>query len=267
MRWFLCLLLLGVPLLAQTVTRDALDGNGTFFVNGVVYRFAAGADCTVVAAAHAVINRKFVAVKVRVYNRGARSISVRPEDIRVEDAIGSRELAPVAASELARKMRRPQNMARYAVNGIGGAPTDQPITSDMVNATMLEMMKSMTARANNGGTSLDTSVLYTDSPGALDEGDLAAGPAACDDICRLRAREAQGADPLSQLQHPSTPEAVEQYALLANTIPPRGNVGGVLYYPLGKVAETAAAHGKKTRRLRVTVPVQGENFQFELPVE
>ena len=164
-------------------------------------------------------------------------------------------------------MRRPQNMARYAVNSIGGPPMDEPITSDMVNATFLEMMKTMAARGNNGGTPSEKSVLYTDLPGALDDGELAEGPAACDEICRLRAREAQGADPLSQLQHPSTPDSVEQYALLANTIPPRGNVGGLLYYPLGKLAEGAAPHGKKARLVRVTVTVTGEHFQFELPVE
>jgi hypothetical protein len=68
------------------------------------------------------------------------------------------------------------------------------------------------------------------------------------------------------LQRQTSPESVEQYALLANTIPPRANVGGVLYYPLGKLSE-AREEGKKTRRVRVRVPVVGDNFQFELPVE
>jgi hypothetical protein len=62
---------------------------------------------------------------------------------------------------------------------------------------------------------------------------------------------------------------VEQCSLRANTIPPRANVAGVLYFPLGKLSESAAAsnHGKKGRLVRVTVALGGESFQFVLPVE
>jgi hypothetical protein len=46
-------------------------------------------------------------------------------------------------------------------------------------------------------------------------------------------------------------------------------VAGVLYFPLGKLSESAAAsnHGKKGRLVRVTVPLGSESFQFVLPVE
>ena len=86
-------------------------------------------------------------------------------------------------------------------------------------------------------------------------------------MCVLRMHETQGADPLMQLQRQTAPDTVEQFALLANTIPPRGNVAGVLFYPLGKMAERPTSTGKKARALRVTVPVGGESFQFEMVVE
>jgi len=267
MRSFVCALLLVCPLVGQQITRDIPESSGTFFVDGITYQYAARADCTVVVAAHSVINRKFLGVKVRVYNAGQRSISVKPDDIAVEDAIASRELAAVSGAELARRMRKPQNMARFAVNGIGGAPLDGPITSDMVNPAFLEMMKAMAARTN--GMPTGKSVLYTDTPGAFDAENAGGGPIECDQVCGLRNREAQGNDALTQLQHPSSADAVEQFALLANTIPPHANVGGVLYFPLGKLSEAASAgeHGKKGRRVRVSVPVMGEEFRFELPVE
>jgi hypothetical protein len=267
MRSFVCVLLLACPLVGQQVTRDIPERSGTFFVDGITYQYEARADCTVVVATHSVINRKFLGVKVRVYNAGQHSISVKPEDIAVGDAIAGRELAAIPGAELARRMRKPQNMARFAVNGIGGAPSDGPITSDMMNPAFLEMMKAIAARSN--GMPSGKSVLYTDTPGALEGGNTALGPIECDQVCRLRNREAQGTDGLTQLQHPSSPDAVEQYALLANTIPPHANVGGVLFFPLGKVSESAPAaeHGKKARRVRVSVPVMGEEFRFELPVE
>jgi hypothetical protein len=268
MRSLLCALLLVCPLLGQQITREPAEADGTFFVDGITYQYAVRANCTVVVAAHTVINHKFVALKVRVYNGGQRSLVVKPEDIRVEDAIASRELTAVTGAELARRMRKPQNMARYAVNEVAGQPAmEGPITSDMLNPAFLEMMKTMAAHAN--GAAAGRSVLYTDTPGALDNADVAMGPAECDEVCRLRNREAQGADPLTQLQHSSSPDSVEEFALLANTVPPRANVAGVLYFPLGKLSEAKSdsEHGKKAGRVRVTVPVTGEDFRFELPVQ
>jgi hypothetical protein len=262
MRAFLCALLLAGPLLGQTVTRD--PARGQFFVDGIVYEYAAATNCIVVAAAHSVLNHKFLAVKIRVYNASQHSFTVRPEDILLEDAVGGRPLVATSPAELARRMRKPYNMARYAVNGIGGGPMDTTITSDMV-APLLGMMKAMSERSNSNAATVN-SLLYTDLPGALDDDASEATPAECDRICRLRNGEGQGKDPLTLLQRETSPESVEQYALLANTIPPRANVGGVLYYPMGKLSESRK-QGKKARRVRVTVPVLGDNFQFELPVE
>src|SRR5579871_1294330 len=262
MRSWLCALLLVCPLAAQRVNSNVSDASGTFFVDGIVYQYATGADCTVVVATHSVISRKFLAVKVRVYNAGSRSMTVKPQDIVVEDAVGGHELIAVPGSELARKMRKPQNMARYAVNGIGGGPTDFPITSDMAGSFM-EMMKMMAAR-RSGPEPAGNGVLYTDTPGALQED--ASGPIECDQVCRLRNGEVMARDPLHQLQRPSSQDVVEEFELLANTVPPHANVSGVLYVPLGKLSEASpvTTHGKKERRVHDTVHVMGEAIQFEL---
>ncbi len=110
----------GDPPVSQASPTDS----GSFYVNGIVYQYIAGTDYTVVAAAHSVINHKFVAVKVRVYNVGQQSVTVKPEDVNVEDALAGQPLAAVSGAELARRMRRPYNWARLAVNPAGGEPQD-----------------------------------------------------------------------------------------------------------------------------------------------
>src|SRR5271165_2149691 len=105
MRTLVCVLVLSCPLVTQSISREASGDSGTFFVDGVVYKYATGANCTVVAAVHSALNHKFLAVKVRIYNSGQRSISVQPSDVVVEDVVRGREVTAVSASELARKMR------------------------------------------------------------------------------------------------------------------------------------------------------------------
>ena len=267
MRCLLCVLLLNCSLAAQDVTRETSNAQGTFYVDGIVYQYVAGQNCTVVAAAHSALNHKFLALELRVYNATRRSITVKPEDILVEDAVGGRALAAVAGSALAQRMRKPYNMARYAVNGIAGGEGETPITSEMVSPQFLAMMRAMAARAN-GSPIPGSNLLYTDTPGALEDGDVPPAVPVCDQVCRLRYREAHG-DVLAQLQRGTSPESVEDSAFRANTISPGANVAGVLYYPLGKLSESRAVgeHGKKGRLVRVIVPVMGEKFQFELAVE
>ncbi len=272
MRRLLCVLLFGCSLAAQSSTLNKTDQQGTFYVDGVVYQYVTAPNCTVVGAAHSSLNHKFLALKVRIYNAGAHSITVKPEDIIVEDVVAGRVVEAVPGAELAHRMRKTYNMARFAVGGVAGGESDGPITRDMaMSPEFLIMMRAMAARANGGPTPPAGNVLYTDTPGALadDDVDVAPAPPVCDQICRLRNRETQGNDVLGQLQRGSSADLVENASFRANTIPPGGNVVGVLYYPLGKLAESAAAgeHGKKGRLVRVTVPVVGEKFQFELGVE
>jgi hypothetical protein len=272
MRYFFCSLLLGSALLAQQEYQpipDFSNSQGTFYVDGISYQFAAGKDYTVVAAAHSVINHKFLSVKLRVYNAGQHSITVKPENVLVEDAIGTRALVPVSAAVLANKMRKPYNMARYAVNGNGGGDgAEQPLTSDMMNPQFMEMMRAMAARPHVNAAAVGQDLLYTDTPGAL-ESDGPRRTAECDQVCRLRMRESQETDALAQLQRQTSPDYVEQCSLRSNTIPPQANVGGILYFPLGKLAQESSAvnHIKKRRIVRVTVPVDGASFQFVLLVE
>lgn len=274
MRCFLPVVLLCCSVAAQTLSSSlpaARADNGSFYVNGIVYRYVAGLDYTVVAAAHSAINRKLVAVKIRVYNTGRQPVTLKPEDVRAEDAVAGQALAMVPGTELARKMRRPYNWARLAVNPVAGAPADTATANDFMNPQLLEMMRAMAAKANGSAIPIlpgNRAVLYTDSPGALQSRE-SVQPADCDIVCRLRNREAATSDVLTQLQRQNSPDYVEQNAFLANTITPQSDADGVLYFPMPKLKHGVplASNGKKAGMVRVTVPVGDETFQFLLVVE
>ena len=71
MRYLLCALLFVCSVFAQDETlAPSKTQGGSFYVDGIVYQYAVGKQYTVVAAAHVVLNRKFLAIKVRVYNAG-----------------------------------------------------------------------------------------------------------------------------------------------------------------------------------------------------
>jgi hypothetical protein len=274
MRHFLCTLLLCLSAAAQAESpgsQASTVSNGSFYVNGIVYRYAAGADYAVVAAAHSALNHKFVAVKVRVYNLGQQSVTVKPEDVTVEDTLAGRALATISGSELARRMRRPYNWARFAVNPVTGEPGDTSPTSDQVNPQLLEMMRAMAARMNGSPAPVlsGKTVLYTDIPGALQSHPQIPSPAECGTVCRLRNREAAGPDVLTQLQRENSPDYVEQSAFLANTITPQSDTDGVLFFPMPRLKHGVplAKNGQRAGLVRVTVPVGEEKFQLVLMVE
>jgi len=122
-------------------------GKGMFYVEGIVYQYVAGTDYTVVAAAHSVLNRKFLAVKVRVYNAGQRSVTVKPEDVVLEDANGGHALAALSGAALAKKMRHPYNWARLAVTPVAGGEAQAPDDTATITPQLVEMMKAMAAQA------------------------------------------------------------------------------------------------------------------------
>jgi hypothetical protein len=240
-------------------------------VNGIVYHYVSGTDYTVVAAAHSGINHKFVAVKIRVYNLDQQSVTVKPEDVRVEDALAGQALTTVSGTELARRMSRPYNWARLAVNPEQGGPPNTPSANDGVNPRLLELMRAMAAHANGAGTPMlpdSRDALYTDTPGAL-QSQEPIHPIACDAVCRLRNRETANPDVLTQLQRQNSPGYVEQSVFLANTITPQSDVDGILYFPMPKLTHGVplAKNGKKAGMVRVTVPVGEEKFEFSLGVE
>ena len=274
MRYFLCAFFLCCSVVAQnqsSVSPNSNRGNGTFYVNGIVYHYVAGTDYTVVAAAHSVVNHKFVAVKMRVYNVGQQSVTIKPEEVCAQDVVAGQALSMLAAPELAKRMRRPYNWARLAVNPVAGDPTDAPLANDTVNPQLLEMMRAMAAHVNRAGTPMlpgNSGALYTDTPGALQS----RGPIPtidCDTVCRLRNREAANPDVLTQLQRQNSPDYIEQSALLANTITPQSDADGVVYFPMPKLTHGVplAKNGKKAGMVRVTVPVGEEKFEFLLVVE
>jgi hypothetical protein len=274
MRCFLCALLFCISVATQGETptsQASAVGNGSFYVNGIVYRYVAGTDYTIVAAAHSAINRKFVAVKVRVYNQGQQSVTVKPEDVIVEDTLAGQALTPVSGAELARRMRRPSNWVRFGVTPIAGEPAETPLTSEQVNPQMLEMMRALATKANASPAPMLTgrSVVYTDIPGALQSRPQVPSPPECGAVCRLRNREAASPDVLTQLQRQTTPDYVEQSAFLANTITPQTDTDGVLFFPMPKLAHGVhlAKNGNKAGMVRVTVPVGEEKFQLVLTAE
>ena len=240
-----------------------------FYVNGIDYHFLSGTNYTVVVAAHSVANRKFLGVKVRILNNGQHSVTVRPEDVRVEDAVAGREVATISAAELANKMRRPYNWSRYAVSAAAGpAPAAGDLeTADQQHSDLMRAMRQMASQMDNAPPVLSTRS-FTETDG---EPDSAIAPQAMlsDEVSHLRRKEASRPDVLMQLQRQVSPDYVERTSFLANTIPPRADVDGVFYYPMGKLARNPAAAktAAKSRMVRVTVPVGEENFQFMLAVE
>ncbi len=275
MRCLLVGLLLSCCLLAQNPSSNpqpSPPGGGMFYVDGIVYHYVAGTSYTVVAAAHSVLNRKFLAVKVRVYNAGRESVTVKPENVVLEDANGGHVLAALSGSDLARRMRRPYNWARYAVSPAAGGGSEAPDDSAIITPQLVEMMKVMAARSQAGGgatMSGGKNLLYTDTPGALRSTKTMPLANVCDQVCQLHNVEANSPDVLTQLQRQNEPDYVQQNAFLANTIPPRANAVGVFYCPLGKLSESspASGRGRKSRLVRVTVPVGAKSFQFVIPVE
>jgi hypothetical protein len=271
MRSLLCALLLSCFLLAQNPSAPP-SAEGSFYVEGIVYQYVTGTDFTVVTAAHSVLNHKFLAVKVRIYNLGSQSVTVKPEDVILQDGNEDRALVAVSGADLAKKMRHPYNWARYAVTPMAGGAPQSSDDNTIVTPQMVEMMKALAARSQGVGAAMmpgGKNLLYTDTPGALRSAEAAPGANMCDQICQLHNVEANNPDVLTQLQRQNDPDYVQQNAFLANTIPPRANAVGVFYCPLGKLSEgsPASSHGKKGRLLRVTVPVGSETFQFVLPVE
>jgi hypothetical protein len=274
MRCWLCALLLCLSAAAEVQSPSSpasSAGSGSFYVNGIVYRYAVVNDYTVVAAAHSVLNHKFVAVKVRVYNLGQQSVTVKPEDVTAEDALANRALATISGPELARRMRRPYNWARFAVVPVAGGPEDNSATDQQVTPQLLEMMRAMAAKMNSAQAPVFSgkSVLFTDTPGALQGHPGIPSPAECGTVCRLRNREAASPDVLAQLQRQTTPEFVEQNSFLANTITPQSDADGVLFLPMPKLEHGVplARNGQKAGLVRVTVPVGEEKFQFVLMVD
>ena len=216
MRQVLCALLLCCPLLAQdnaSVPQFWSGGSGTFYVNGVVYQYVSGADYTVVAAVRPVLNRKYLALKVRIINAGRQSVTVKPDEISVRDAFAEHALTFVSGAELGRRMRKPYNWARLAVDPAEASQSSEVPAGDGMTPQMMAMMRAMTARTQvpGGATILpNKNLLYTDEPGALPMAAMRGPTAECGQVCQLLSRETAGPDVLAQLQRQTSPDYVER---------------------------------------------------------
>ncbi len=272
MRHIVGVVLLGCSLFAQDarlITPAGEQNHGSFFVSGFEYKFIAGNNYVVVAAAHSVINHKYLGVKVRVVNLSNHVITVKPEDISAADVLGGRPLEQVSGAELARRMSRPTNMARLAVSPMGGGEPNRIVTSSMTEDSEAKWQEAV--------RQLHIRLAEMAAAGAVHNSDMrfadlrapsAANLPPCDEVCQLRNREAAGTDVLKQLQQQNTPDYVRDQALLANTIPPDGEVEGMLYFPLPKAEHDADSAKKgKTREVKVGVAVGEEHFEFAFKVE
>jgi hypothetical protein len=271
-RYILCAALFCSLLGAQdktSVSPPAPREDGTFYVNGIDYHFISAINYTVVVAAHSVVNRKFLGVKVRILNNGQHSVTVRPEDVRVEDAVAGRDLAAISGTDLAKKMRRPYNWSRYAVNAAAGPAPEAGDDLETVDHQHSDLMRAMLMANQMGNAPPVLSRRSITEADAEPDSGIAPQATFSDEVSHLRRKEASRPDALMQLQRQVSPDFVERTSFLANTIPPRADVDGVFYYPMGKLARDPAAAKKaaKSRRVRVTVPVGAVEFQFMLAVE
>jgi hypothetical protein len=273
MRRCLLVLLLCTCAIAQTTKLGegpdfsrAARPRGWFYLNGVGHQYLQGTNYTVVAAAIPVLNNKFFGVKVRVINRDTKSINVLPDAITAEDSVGGKQLALYTSAEVNDKLQRPSGMARMAgmVTGeptMPGASPGVPTMADLVR----ELMKDAAAESPAGYTEASYPTLTPRGPGKA----LAQSSPGCDLGCELRNREIGDGTGPQLSRRVLRPEQVEQGEFLANTVPPDGDVVGVLYFALPKMTDHApiSRTGRKSYQVTVTVPVGEEKFQFVFPPE
>jgi hypothetical protein len=276
MRSILCAALFCGLLGAQDklpVSSSSPPGDGIFYVNGIDYHFISGTNFTVVVAAHSVANRKFLGLKVRILNNGQHAVTVRPEDVVVTDEVAGRDLEGISGVELAKRMRRPYNWSRFAVNAAAGqAPdtSDDSDTKDRQHSDIMRAMQQMAMQMANAPPPV-ISTLSIAEPTEAEQPGTGIVPEATisDEVSHLRTKEASRPDVLTRLQRQVSPDYLEQTSFLANTIPPRADLEGVFYYPMSKLTRDPAASKKaaQARMVRVTVPVGDESFQFKIAVE
>jgi hypothetical protein len=273
MRRFAIVLLLCACASAQTTkpaegpdfTRAARP-RGSFYLNGIAHQYLEGADYTVVVAAVPVLNSKFFGVKVRVFNRGKASVNVLPEAITTEDSVGAKQLVLHTSAEVNDKLAAPSALAHIGSLAAGGPPSmaggsSAPTMYDLVQ----EMLKQAAAESPAGYMESSYPTLTPRGPTRA----TAHSSAACDLGCVLRNREIGDGTGPQLPRRPVKPDVIDQSEFLANTVPPDGDVVGILYFAMPKMTDRAPiSHtGRKSYLVTVTVPVGNEKFQFVFPPE
>jgi hypothetical protein len=253
------------PVAGPDFTRGARP-RGWFYLNGVAHQYLEGQNYTVVAAAVPVLNGKFFGVKVHVFNRGAASVNVLPEDITAEDSVGVKQLALYSSAEVNDKLAGPSIMARLAGTAIGGPPS---MSGGSTTPTMADLLREMMKEAADESP---MGYLASSYPSPAPRGPTRAtahSSPACDLGCELRNREIGDGTAPQLPRHPVKPEVIDQTEFLANTVPPGGDVVGILYFAMPKMTDHApiSHNGRKSYLVTVTVPVGDEKFQFVFPPE
>lgn len=209
MRYVLCAALFCGLLGAQdnaSGSSSSYQGDGVFYVNGIAYHFLSGSDYTVVVAAHSIANRKFLAVKLRIVNDGQHSVTVRPNDVRVVDAVAEHDLEQIPGAELAKRMRRPYNWSRFGVNAAGGPPNDtgdDSQTSDPQHSDILRAMQQMAMQMASAPPVI-SALSIADTTGIRQpEASVIPEATISDEVSHLRMKEAARPDVLMRLQRQS----------------------------------------------------------------
>ncbi len=243
---------------AQAEARLWEPGSSFFYINGIAYRYAAGESYAVVAAATTGVAGKYLGIKVHVFNRSRQSITVRPEDIAVVDAIANRRLLPISAVEIVNRKRGQPTWMKFAGNAVagGGEPT-----GDLVNPQWNELVRALQPEVTSSARADSTTAVYSSQKMQVDGPD-------CDTACQLRNREVNST--LSTgWQQQNLADSIQKTAFLANTIPPQCDIEGVLYFPMPRQAATDshARRRSKSYAITITVPVAGERFNLDFPVD
>jgi len=273
MRRLLIALLLCACATAQTTTpaegpdfSRAARPRGSFYLNGVGHQYLEGRDYTVVAAAVPVLNGKFFGVKIHVFNRGAASVNVLPESITAEDSVKAKQLELYSSAEVNDKLAGPSTMARLAGITLGGPPSmsggsGTPTMSDLLH----EILKEAADDNSSGYMASSYPTLTPRGPTRV----TAHESPACDLGCELRNREIGDGTGPQLSKRPVKPDVIDQSEFMANTVPPGGDVVGILYFAMPKMTDRAPiSHtGRKSYQVTVTIPVGEEKFQFVFPPE
>ena len=242
---------------AQAEARLWQPGSSFFYINGIAYRYAAAQSYAVVAAATTGIGGKYIGIKVHVFNRSRQSITVRPEDITVVDAIANRRLAPVPAIEIVNRKHGQPTWMKFAGNVAG--PSEP--TGDLVNPQWNELVRALQPEVTSSAGADSTTAVYSSQKVQVDGPD-------CDTACQLRNREVNSTLSSGWRQQ-DIADSIQKTAFLANTIPPQCDIEGVLYFPMPRQAATDshARRRSKSYAITITVPVAGERFNLDFPVD
>ena len=242
---------------------------GSFYLNGLGYQYIQGTNYTVVASAIPTLNRKYFGVKLHIFNRGMRSVNMVPESVTVEDSVGTKTLELLSAADIADRLRRqPHGLGLRA-----SPPANEPVQATGSASglpTMADLLHELSKES--GGNGLMMGYADPTEPTLTVRGEpraTAHGSASCDLGCELRNREIGDGNGPQLPKRGARPEQLEQSEFLANTIPPEGEVQGVLFFSMPKLTDRAPiSHtGKKSYLVTVTVPVGEEKFQFVFPPE